>query len=218
MAEFNLKSTAEIKVSQKLIDQVIGQDDAVGIIKKAALQRRHVLLIGEPGTGKSMLGMGLAELLPREKLVDILSFPNPNDENTPLIRTIPAGQGRDIVARANLQNLGMFKNQYLIMFILVIIAMFSPWWVLSRYKTELGTTGGAIMFTAFFLGGMIFLAAFVIFLNLGKRMPDKVKIPRVVVDNYKRKTARNGKAHPRNRGQESADENKLYGKINFLFK
>jgi len=189
MAEFNLKSTAEIKVSQKLIDQVIGQDDAVGIIKKAALQRRHVLLIGEPGTGKSMLGMGLAELLPREKLVDILSFPNPNDENTPLIRTIPAGQGRDIVARANLQNLGMFKNQYLIMFILVIIAMFSPWWVLSRYKTELGTTGGAIMFTAFFLGGMIFLAAFVIFLNLGKRMPDKVKIPRVVVDNYKRKTA-----------------------------
>ena len=32
---------------------------AVNIIKKAAKQRRHVLLIGEPGTGKSMLGMGL---------------------------------------------------------------------------------------------------------------------------------------------------------------
>src|SRR3989339_1656507 len=123
MAEFNLKSTAEIKVSQKLIDQVIGQDDAVGIIKKAALQRRHVLLIGEPGTGKSMLGMGLAEMLPKEKLADIISFPNPNDENMPLIRTVPAGQGRDLVAKAKIQSMTSFKNQNMIMFILVLIAM-----------------------------------------------------------------------------------------------
>jgi len=73
-----LKSTKDIKVSSKIVDQVIGQDDAVNIIKKAAEQRRHVLLIGEPGTGKSMLGLALAELLPKEKLVDILSFFNPN--------------------------------------------------------------------------------------------------------------------------------------------
>jgi len=83
----NFKSTKEIKVPDKIVDQVIGQEDAVNIIKKAAEQRRHVLLIGEPGTGKSMLGLALAELLPKEKLVDIISFPNPNDENQPLIRT-----------------------------------------------------------------------------------------------------------------------------------
>jgi len=43
-----MKSTQDIPVPQKIVDQVVGQDEAVQIIKKAALQRRHVLLIGEP--------------------------------------------------------------------------------------------------------------------------------------------------------------------------
>ena len=46
------KTTAELKVPKKIVQQIIGQDSAVEIIKKAAKQRRHVLLIGEPGTGK----------------------------------------------------------------------------------------------------------------------------------------------------------------------
>jgi len=176
----DFKTTADIKVTKHIMDQVIGQDDAVEIMRKAAEQRRHVLLIGEPGTGKSMLGLGVAELLPREKLVDVVSFSNPNDENQPLIRTVPAGKGRELVMKARLESMTMFKNQNVFLFILAIIAMLAPWWVRAQYKSD-------IMFAAFFLGGMMFLAAFVMFLNFGKKMNAKAQVPKLIVDNYKKK-------------------------------
>ena len=185
----DFKSTADVKIPEKLVDQILGQEPAVEVIKKAAQQRRNVLLIGEPGTGKSMLGLALAELLPKEKLVDIISFPNPNDENTPLIRTVPAGQGRNLIARARIQGMSMFKNQNIILFILVLIAMFAPWFLFSYYGNKYDFTVGAIIFAASFVGSFLFLAAFVIFLNLGKRMEGKVRIPKLIVDNFKKKQA-----------------------------
>lgn len=180
--KFDFKDTSEIDVSKKIVDQVIGQEDAVEIIKKASSQRRHVLLIGEPGTGKSMLGLALAELLPKEKLVDIVSIPNPNDENQPIIQTVPAGKGRDIVNTARIESSMMFKNQNILIFIIAIIAMIAPWWIRSYYKSD-------IMFAAFFIGGIVFFIGAVFFMNFGKKMGEKARTPMLIVDNYKKEKA-----------------------------
>ncbi|SER43760.1 ATP-dependent protease LonB [Natrinema salaciae] len=92
-----IDSTEEIEVPERLVDQVIGQDEAREIIIKAAKQRRHVMMIGSPGTGKSMLAKAMSQLLPQEDLQDVLVYPNPGDDNEPKVRTVPAGKGNQIV-------------------------------------------------------------------------------------------------------------------------
>ena len=178
MEIMNFKTTAEIKIPTKIIDQIVGQDAAVNIVKKVAKQRRHLLLIGQPGVGKSLVGQGLAELLPREKLVDVLAFPNLGDENIPLIRTVSRGQGKKIVTKSKLQEMSSLKNQNLIFFILLILTMIAPWWIRKYY--------GDIMAAASLIGSMIFLGAFVIFINLSKRVNIKTSgtgSPRLLIDN-----------------------------------
>lgn len=184
----DFKTTAELKVPARIVDQVIGQESAVEVIKKAALQRRHVLLIGEPGTGKSMLGLALAELLPKEKLVDIIALPNPNDENQPLIRTMPAGKGRDIVARSRLQTASMFRGTNLVLLILSIVISLIPYYL---YAKKVFPFDNAVVYAASMITGMVFVLGLIMILSLGKRIApqQRLETPKLLVDNYGRKTA-----------------------------
>lgn len=189
VGEKKFRSTKELSVPSRIIEQVIGQTDAVKIIKKAARQRRHVLLIGEPGTGKSLLGLGLAELLPREKLVDIVAFANPNDENNPLIRVLPASQGRNMVIRIKTEAGGFFRPHNIIMLVLIVISLITPWWAFGHYSRVGGPLLGGLMFSAFFIGSIIFMGAAILFINLSKKAEGKGRAPKVIVDNYHKKQA-----------------------------
>ncbi|MDP6899321.1 MAG: ATP-dependent protease LonB [Candidatus Thalassarchaeaceae archaeon] len=97
LEEIDFESTADVPIPDRLVNQVIGQEDASVVIRKAAEQRRHMLMIGDPGTGKSMLAKAMTELMPSETMEDTLCYPNDDDDNEPRIRTVPAGRGDRIV-------------------------------------------------------------------------------------------------------------------------
>ncbi|MBS1194708.1 MAG: ATP-dependent protease LonB [Methanomicrobiales archaeon] len=141
----DLDTSSEIEVPPRLIDQVIGQDHAVEVIRKAAVQRRHVMMIGSPGTGKSMLAKAMAELLPKEELQDILVYPNSEDNNNPIIRTVTAGRGKQIVAAHKGEaKRRMQTRNTLLMLLLVGIIGYS----FITYQWLMGIIAAAFVFMA----------------------------------------------------------------------
>ncbi len=60
----NISSTEEVETPSDPFERIIGQDRAVTLVRSAVKQRRHVLLCGVPGVGKSMLAKAAAMLLP----------------------------------------------------------------------------------------------------------------------------------------------------------
>lgn len=118
-------TTADIPIPTSLTDQVIGQEHAVDVIKKAATQRRHVMMIGSPGTGKSMLAKAMSELLPKEDMQDIMVYPNQEDNNNPIIRVVPAGRGKEIVAhhKEDAKRQASSRNTLLIVLVIGVLGI-----------------------------------------------------------------------------------------------
>ncbi len=196
MAKF--KTTKDISIPDKLIDQVIGQQKAVEIIKKAARQGRNVLLIGSPGTGKTMMAQAMAEMLPAADLEDVLVYRNPNDENMPLIKAVKTypegdghdkknepGQGRQLLlkermkGKTNMSMGGSIVTPIVLALVIVLFAL-SLSGFFSGYEI--------IVLAALILGVMIFGSMVLFMGGLTKRggMPgfgNSMDEPKLIVDN-----------------------------------
>lgn len=158
------KSSDDIKVPDMIIDQIIGQEEAVETIIKAAKQRRNVLLIGEPGIGKSMLAKGMAELLPPEELQDILVYPNMEDNNNPLIGALPAGEGKKVVNTYRIKAKQKEEKRNMLM-ILVIGAILVAGVVSGQYLAA------------------IIAAGIVLLLIMQMRPKNNMMVPKLLVNN-----------------------------------
>lgn len=164
------KDSGDIDVPDKIIDQIIGQEEAVETVKKAAKQRRNVLLIGEPGIGKSMLAKGMAELLPGEELQDILVYPNIEDNHNPLIGAMPSGEGKKVVANYKMKSKGQEERKNMIMMVIISLILIVGF-VMQQY------------FVAIIAAGIIFLA-------LQQMKPKStIMVPKLLINNDNHKTA-----------------------------
>ena len=152
--DLEIESTEDIAVPKMLIDQVIGQEQGVDIVRKAAEQKRHVMLIGDPGTGKSMLARSISELLPKEELQDVLVYHNHEDNNEPRVRVVPAGKGKEIVqvqkAQAMIEKEKKAKSQMMIVF--TIIGFGVLWFVTTGFSNPM------IVFYSLIAAAFVFMA------------------------------------------------------------
>ncbi|MFC7249898.1 ATP-dependent protease LonB [Halomicroarcula sp. GCM10025324] len=167
----DIETTADIQVPERLVDQVIGQDHARDVIKKAAKQRRHVMMIGSPGTGKSMLAKAMSQLLPREELQDVLVYHNPDDGNEPKVRTVPGGKGEQIVEAHKEE--ARKRNQMRTFLMWIIIAIVIGYSLIIVQQILLGILAAGVIYLAF---------------RYGSRGSDAM-IPNLLVNNASQKTA-----------------------------
>ncbi|WP_368279991.1 ATP-dependent protease LonB [Halomarina oriensis] len=167
----DIETTDDVAVPDRLIDQVIGQDDARDVVLKAATQRRHVMMIGSPGTGKSMLAKAMSQLLPREELQDVLVYHNPEDGNQPTVRMVPAGRGREIIETHRVETRKRGQLRSLVMWLVVVAVLGYALFVAG--EPLVGIIAAAIVFYVFRVGGRT----------------QRASVPNLLVDNGDQQTA-----------------------------
>ncbi len=170
-------TTEEIQLPTHLIDQIIGQDRAVEIVRLAARQRRFVLLVGEPGTGKSLLGAAMAELLSAQGLEDVLIQPNAASRISPKVQRVKAGEGETLLRNlAAQQRQAALSFNYLFWFALAAAILVSGFLSFSR-QSPWFAVGGAVTVVVLLIARRWFSNA------------SHTPLPKLLVNNAQRQTA-----------------------------
>jgi ATP-dependent Lon protease len=73
------ESTMDVALPKDPLEMVIGQGGALEAARIASKQRRHLLLVGPPGTGKSMIAQSISHLIPppKQEIAVLHNFSNP---------------------------------------------------------------------------------------------------------------------------------------------
>jgi Lon-like ATP-dependent protease len=173
------KDTSEVEIPERLVEQVIGQERAVEVIRKASEQKRHVMLIGSPGTGKSMLANSMTEMLPRGELQDIICYHNADDGNQPKVRVVPAGKGKEIVAQQKLEALQRKKERQsvFIVFVALIVIMF----VLFAFKRD--EEGNLFFDTTVLFWGILIAIIILVFMRWSAGKGEMAMVPKLLINN-----------------------------------
>ena len=82
-----IETTKEVKTPQDPIKRIIGQGNAVEKVRLAIRQRRHLLLVGPPGIGKSMLAKAISYHLEKPKQ-QISVLHNPQRPHHPVVEVL----------------------------------------------------------------------------------------------------------------------------------
>lgn len=82
--KFEFQDTSEIEIPQNPLEKIIGQDEAIRLARICAIQKRNLLLIGPPGTGKSLIAQSMTTLIPKPTQ-EISVLHNPENPDRPII-------------------------------------------------------------------------------------------------------------------------------------
>jgi Lon-like ATP-dependent protease len=156
------KTTEELpEPSPRLIDQVIGQDEAVKVVLSAVKNKRHVLLLGDPGVGKSMIVKAVGEMLEEFDNFTpytIISKPNLKNPEKPIVEAIEGEYKEDV--KEEKINIPTQPPSLLTLFLIMIaFTVISSWLLRGLPETKMLATiaivaivGSLIAFVSIFLG------------------------------------------------------------------